>query len=61
MRMFHMVSWKGEGPPEDVSGTMQLIQQSRQLWRETGFNPIAIHTATGQVICNPIAATGLAG
>ena len=38
---------KGWGKEDSVKEFTTLIQQSRQLWRETGFNPIVVHTATG--------------
>ena len=48
--MFHMKDWPAEGVPETTSLTLHLLDESRRHWRETGFNPIVIHTATGQDI-----------
>ena len=49
VEQFHLYSWPKEGVPPTSQSTLHLIQRSRQRWKETGFNPIVIHTASGWV------------
>lgn len=43
---FHLHGWPREGVPPSASMMLELVEQSRKHWRETGFNLIAVHTAT---------------
>lgn len=43
---FHLHGWPKKGVPSSPQMMLELVQHSRQHWRETGFNLIAVHTAT---------------
>ena len=43
---FHLHGWPKEGVPPSPQMMIELVERSRQHWRETGFNLIAVHTAT---------------
>ncbi len=44
VRMLHLEGWSVEASSNFM---LEVIDRSRQHWRETGFNPIVVHTATG--------------
>ena len=47
---FHLHGWPKEGVPPSPQMMIELVERSRQHWRETGFNLIAVHTATEWVV-----------
>ena len=44
--LFHLHGWPKEGVPSSAQMMLELVEKSRLHWRETGFNLIAVHTAT---------------
>ncbi len=47
VKMYHLVGWPKEGVPDSGIPMLQIIQKSREHWKNTGFNSILLHTATG--------------
>ena len=47
LKQFHLDSWPVSGAPTETTPTLEMIEQSRVHWRDTGFNLILVHTAAG--------------